>query len=391
MIYNIEVMELEVFYENKKNLNLAKHELDKISGKWEDIKHDINPSEYVFTFEKGKSVSAHTPVSRAFFKMVEIIHTIRKTCKDVFPCFPIRTLHLAESPGGFIEAWNWMRRTEAITDYSSGYSLDKHDVWKKFKEKIHSWSRKPELNIGDLLDGETRGDIISDYYSEKAFLVTGDGGFNFTEDYEKIEETVFPLILSQFVVGISCLEKGGVYIQKIFDCTMLHTIQLIWVCENIFEKVTLFKPETSRVCNAEKYLIGIGLKPKGEQLLKFLKWAEDALSKKVKIKSLFPSGPGSSWDNMNPRFQEKYIVLINSLLKKQTAWIHRGLRGDVISSSTKIKTAVEWCRRHRIPINSTYFDIHSLFNWREETSSQESHRLSSLRRRTTSLSPLPCD
>lgn len=379
-----------MFCENKTKLNVAKNELDKISDKWEDIKHDINPSEYVFTFEKGKSVSAYTPVSRAFFKMVEIIHTIRDTCKGAFPNKPIRTLHLAESPGGFIEAWNWIRRSEAISDYSEGYSLDKHDVWKKFKEKIHSWSRKPDLNIGDLLDSETRDDIISDYYGEKALLVTGDGGFNFTEDYEKIEQTVFPLILAQFVVGISCLEKGGVYVQKIFDCTMLHTVQLIWVCENIFEKVTLFKPETSRVCNSEKYLIGIGLKEKKEQLFKFLKWTEDVLDKGIIPTTLFPIGPGSSWENMNPMFRRKYDTIINSLIKKQTEWIYRGLKGNVITSSTKVKIALEWCRRHKIPVNSHYFDVHSIFNWREESALLESHQPSSLRRRMKSFSPPPC-
>jgi 23S rRNA U2552 (ribose-2'-O)-methylase RlmE/FtsJ len=88
---------------------------EKITSKekqWDIYKKYTNPYEYIHTTSpfKKKAVSKHKPLSRSFFKMVEIIQTFKMQFRG-----PIRTFHLAEGPGGFIEAVRYLRdNTEDI-------------------------------------------------------------------------------------------------------------------------------------------------------------------------------------------------------------------------------------------------------------------------------------
>ena len=84
-----------------------KEKITAIEKQWDTFKKYTNPYEYIHTVVplKKKSVSKHKPISRSFFKMVEIIHTFRLFFRE-----PIRTFHLAEGPGGFIEAMVHMRK-----------------------------------------------------------------------------------------------------------------------------------------------------------------------------------------------------------------------------------------------------------------------------------------
>lgn len=79
-----------------------KTRLDAHENEWDIFKKYTNPYEYIHTvvpFRK-KSISIYKPLSRSYFKMIEILNTFNLT----FGTNPIQTFHLAEGPGGFIEA-----------------------------------------------------------------------------------------------------------------------------------------------------------------------------------------------------------------------------------------------------------------------------------------------
>lgn len=58
-------------------------------------------------------------------------------------------------------------------------------------------------------------------------FVTGDGGFDFTNDFQHMESDVFPLIVAQTLIGLKVLNKGGIFITKMFDITTRPMIQLL--------------------------------------------------------------------------------------------------------------------------------------------------------------------
>lgn len=385
-------MAIEILCTKRERLGHMKKQIDFHVEEWEQIKHDINPLEFVYTFVKGESVSKITPVSRAFFKMIEIIHTIHD-----LPLKPIRTLHIAESPGGFIQAINWKRRTLGIIDYNMGWTLQKENAWKKLEDVSKTWSTKPVLKIADLLKESDRNRVINSHKISKAFFVTGDGGFDFSSDYEHQETSALPLIIAQCVVGLKCLEKDGVFVLKIFDCFTLPTIQLLWVFWKVFKGFRIIKPTSSRACNSEKYIIARGFKGIEDNLSVFLHRCEDFLKQteineeNLPLETLFEEGRASKWDSMEDDFKRNFINIIGDMIDTQTNWIERGLNKYKLSYEEKVRLAKEWCRKYGIPISNDYYEIHPMNGTVVKNDWPENRRHFSLRRHLSSDSPPLCD
>ena len=79
-----------------------KQRLDTIEHEWDIHKKYTNPYEYIHTPipTRRKCVSKYSPLSRSYFKMIEMINIFDLK----FESKPINTFHIAEGPGGFIEA-----------------------------------------------------------------------------------------------------------------------------------------------------------------------------------------------------------------------------------------------------------------------------------------------
>jgi hypothetical protein len=110
-----------------------KEKITSREKQWDIFKKYTNPYEYIHSIvpNKNKSVSNYKPISRSYFKMIEIIHLFTIHFRE-----PIRTFHLAEGPGGFIEAIVNMRNCK--DDIYIGMTLldeNKNDTnipaWKK--------------------------------------------------------------------------------------------------------------------------------------------------------------------------------------------------------------------------------------------------------------------
>lgn len=82
-------------------INELKRRIERDPEGWDHAKRFINEYERVHVFRSSKfapSVAKIYPVSRSFFKLVEISDRFKYYFKK-----PIRSLHLAEAPGGFIQ------------------------------------------------------------------------------------------------------------------------------------------------------------------------------------------------------------------------------------------------------------------------------------------------
>ena len=178
----------------------------------------------------GEHLSAQGPlISRAYFKMKEIL------CRYFNPDKKVNALLLCESPGGF---------TQACSEYFKKLSwmaltLPGDIEWKSDPKRII---------FRDIIKDDLPSDV-------KYTIVTGDGGFE--ADPKRQEEQNYPLFEAQMLKGYEALEIGGCLIVKCFDMFHSQTKALIIELSRRFDKAFILKPWGSRICNSERYFIGL--------------------------------------------------------------------------------------------------------------------------------------
>ncbi|XP_052769831.1 cap-specific mRNA (nucleoside-2'-O-)-methyltransferase 1-like [Mya arenaria] len=100
-------------------------------------------------------------------------------------------------------------------------------------------------------------------------FVMADGGFS-VEGQENIQEILSKqLYLCQCLVAISIIRTGGHFVCKLFDLFTPFSVGLVYLMYRIFDKVSIFKPVTSRPANSERYIICQGLRPDKEPVQQY--------------------------------------------------------------------------------------------------------------------------
>jgi len=258
-------------------LNEIKNHLSVREKEWDIYKKYTNTYEYIHTVVpyKKKAVSKYKPLSRSYFKMIELIHTFDLFQKQETIAPPpgfskpihstqtaIQTFHLAEGPGGFIEAIANTRNNPRDTYYGITIQDDKHDgtipSWKKSTEFLCS---HPNVILEHGKDGT--GNLLSyenflyccDKYASSMDVITGDGGFDFSAEFNKQEINMTKLLFAQICYALFLQKKGGSFILKIFDAFHTHTMDMLVLLTSMYKRVYMTKPLTSRIGNSEKYIV----------------------------------------------------------------------------------------------------------------------------------------
>jgi 23S rRNA U2552 (ribose-2'-O)-methylase RlmE/FtsJ len=237
-----------------------KEKLDERDKDWDMFKRYTNPYEYIHTPvpNKKKSVSKHKPLSRSYFKMIEMIHLFQLQFESQSS---IKTFHLAEGPGGFIEAMTHSRRCK--DDMYIGMTiLNDEDpnipAWKKTEYFL-----RENRNVFIETGADKTGNILSlenytycrNKYGSTMDLITADGGFDFSMDFNSQEIHIANLLFAQIAFAVTMQKKNGAFILKIFDSFMNHTVDLLYLLSSMYKRVYLVKPRTSRYANSEKYVV----------------------------------------------------------------------------------------------------------------------------------------
>jgi 23S rRNA U2552 (ribose-2'-O)-methylase RlmE/FtsJ len=243
-------------------LNDIKHHINSHEYMWETFKRFTNTYEYIHTTipYKKHCISRYRPISRSFFKMIELIHFFELGTNSVNP---MKTFHLAEGPGGFIEAMV-KYRVRSDDKYIGMTLLDKNNsdhnipAWKKTQ---HFLQENKNVHIESGLD--KTGNILSidnfvyihELYGSSMDLITADGGFDFSVDFDNQEINMTKLLYGQIVYALCMQKQGGHFVLKIFDIFMQHTIDMLVLLSSMYERVYITKPNTSRSANSEKYIV----------------------------------------------------------------------------------------------------------------------------------------
>lgn len=237
-----------------------KKKIEEREIQWDSYKKYTNPYEYIHTVipYKKKCIAKYKPLSRSYFKMIEIIHTFQLSQSSK----SITTFHLAEGPGGFIEAISMVRKNK--NDRYIGMTLQDNvsdpniPGWKKAELFL---KQNPNVYIEPGVDNT--GNILSlpnllgckESYGSSIELITADGGFDFSTDFNNQEVSIANLLFAQTCFALTMQKQGGTFILKIFDCFMQHTIDILCILSSFYNKVFITKPHTSRYANSEKYII----------------------------------------------------------------------------------------------------------------------------------------
>ena len=328
------------------------------SKRWEILKKMVNPYEIVYTHEDRHfhpSIALIKPLSRSYFKMIEMMHVLQ-----FFEGIPkqqpkIRSAHIAEGPGGFIQALvELCERNKKILQSATAMTLKSNDQrvpgWRRASVFLHH-HREVKLHFGvdgtgDVYNHENQSSFVE--AAAGVHIFTADGGFDFSVNYEIQEQRVFHLLVSSAVTGLRCLAKDGVFILKIFDMFSDHTKFLVTLLSHCFTEWMLYKPALSRPCNSERYFLGRKFRGASPQILEILdmmqaKAAEDLYP--IDISSAFTQEESNYYNEHihgNTEEQLKAIEQAEVYASQPELWYSNQLPLDFEKSRM-------WCEKFRIP------------------------------------------
>ena len=314
-----------------------KCEIDKIpSKKWEKAKKNVNKYEYIYTSSrKNKNICSIVPVSRSYFKIYEIVKDIISLDNEgVAGC-------IAEGPGGFIHCIN------------DNTNITVHGITliSKTDKNIPFWNQQiinNQKNIlyygddktGDIYNIDNTHDFISSFGGNLCSLVTADGGFDYSNDYNSQESDSYRLLFSEIYIALNIQKQGGTFVIKFFDLFNYKTIQLIYILFLCYQKINIYKPTTSRLSNSEKYIVCNGFTGCNRDII-------DIMYKNFNGHIIIdvPETFIEEILEYNDIFVNIQINTIREILSKIEEVI------DNKPTKKQIKYAKEWCQKYNLPIN----------------------------------------
>lgn len=351
---------------------------------WDIYKKYTNTYEYIHSLvpHKKKSVSKYKPLSRSYFKMIEIIHTFNLipnssvsqnkyfNVKSEKPSTPIQTFHLAEGPGGFIEAVVNMRNNRDDLYFGMTIVDDIDDG------TIPSWNKSNhflKLHENVILEygADGTGDLLSPinlmycytHYGASIDFITADGGFDFSVNFLKQEVNMTKLLFAQICYALCIQKKGGSFVLKIFDVFHAHTVDMLYLLSSMYQCVYITKPQTSRSGNSEKYVVCKGFLHKNASVffeILFQTFVEivntpDIVSRilELPISSYFKT----KIEECNSVFGQQQIENIHYTL----SLIDKNIKSEKINLLIKnnISKCINWCIKYNIPYNN--FNANNIF------------------------------
>ena len=332
---------------------------------WDLAKRITNQYELVYTYSTRlnlpPSSCMYNPLSRSFYKMVEILYLLNffQNHKDS----KLRSLHICEGPGGFIEAFLYgAQDNRRNVGKCYGMTLKSTNVF------IPGWRRtqnflKRHKNVtlcygadetGDVYVPENQSHTVEFIKNDggKVQFATADGGFDFSEDFYGQEKNMLRLLVCSVLIMFQCLAENGDCVIKIFDINGQATRDFIALCASCFRKWTLYKPATSRPSNSEWYFVGqefISLHSNQVVIPELLK-LRDVLKETNNISKILTVNPLNDYllDLQEKHTQHQIETLQHVLSFCESTYDETSLQA---LWEKYRKYSVQWCNTFRMPTN----------------------------------------
>jgi 23S rRNA U2552 (ribose-2'-O)-methylase RlmE/FtsJ len=353
-----------------------KNRIDEHGDTWDKYKKYTNPYEFINTNVPGKNtpVSKIKPLSRSYYKMIEIVtffnichystsNTFESKSSKILTNVPIKSFHLAEGPGGFIEALSHMRDNRSDTYIGMTILDDKEDynipAWKK-SQKFLSKNKNVFIENG----ADNTGNILSvanfqycyDKYKSSFDVITADGGFDFSSNFNNQELNITKLLYGQICYALSMQKQGGSFILKVFDCYMEHTVDLLYILSAFYKNVYITKPQTSRYANSEKYVVCKNfLFNDSEDFFPVLRDNLDmVINTKHNIHRFLKINVSLHFRNKLEEYNaisgQQQLETIQTTLSLITNNIKQDRLDSMIK--TNVLQSIKWCEKHNVEVNT---------------------------------------
>lgn len=370
-------------YEEYDRLIKVKNRIDSLDDckLWDKIKKISNDFELIYLPNKklkSNSISKYEPLSRSYFKLWEIIHDFNLINVNK----PIKVAGLAEGPGGFIEAViNFRKKFKNTCKMDKVYGI----TLKSSDKDIPGWNKagnflkkNPNISINYGADGT--GNIynidnikeFSNLFNHDADLVTADGGFDFSTNFNKQEQTSLRIIFCEIVSALSIQKKGGTFVCKVYDTYTQVSISFLFLLHCLYETVNIIKPFTSRPANSEKYLVCTGFKGISDNLLAKLhiivkSWDFIENINNYIYRILDVSKIPTIFLAMVKRYNTNYFNHQVNNIEKTLNYIENFGKNENYENSElyrntvkrQVALAFRWCKKYKCKINydSDYIDV----------------------------------
>ncbi len=327
---------------------------------WDLAKRITNPYELISTHSNRltlpKSTSCIFPLSRSFFKMIEML-----TCMSFFDRHKqpkLKSLHICEGPGGFIEAFHYMATDKKrIIQSSHAMTLKStHIVIPGWRRATQFLQKHPQIQLlygptktGNIYEPCNQDECVQAVGAGGAHLVTSDGGFDFSDDFHAQEKTILRLLVCSSLILLRAVAVEGDFVLKLFDCNSQATRDLIALLASCFQQWSLYKPVTSRPCNSEWYFIGKSALRNRHHAIQILTRVRDGLA----------NDPPTSYEKLlvqNPlnefllHLQEERCVQQMKALKEVLTFCNEKDSIDHTALWEKQRQpSILWCNHFRIP------------------------------------------
>lgn len=367
-------------------LDLVKNSIGN-DRRWDRVKRYFNLYELVSSSVHDiPSFAAYAPTSRSYFKLTELL--VDHAADLTTPCAS-RSAFLCDAPGGFVEAYvMYRRRRDREQARGPGDWLGK-DVMHAISlvgdacggSGAPGWRLPRDLmrnnNIhlhggGDEGDGDLYSLSNIDAFVIRAAprscdLVTADGGFDFSVDFNSQEKTSLRLLVSEVYTALLLQADGGCFLIKVYDLRLPATLRLLWLLHSCYTGgLVIDKPSSSRAANSEKFVVCKGFLRTG--------YVDREASR---LRACISQGLGEvplvdGIHHLPPAWFVREVALYNTqYITAQTQTIVETLSymrsGDHVGAlcpapfpclHAQVNAARAWCERYAVPMSSMALKLH---------------------------------
>lgn len=245
--------------------------------RWDRFKRYFNMFELVSSSACDiPGFAAYTPTSRSFFKLTELLADHGVLTRP----HASRSAFLCDAPGGFIEAYIMHRKRKTLTrtpydwhgrdvmhaislvvataggtatcSATPGWRLPR-DLMRNHNVHLHGGDENGDGDLYNLVNIDTFVRIV---VANSCDLVTADGGFDFSGDFNSQERSSLRLLVSEVYTAMLLQADDGCFLVKMYDLRLPETLRLLWLLHCCYPGgIVIDKPGSSRAANSEKFIV----------------------------------------------------------------------------------------------------------------------------------------
>ena len=211
-------------------------------------------------------------------------------------------------------------------------------------------------NTGNMLSPDNF-EFCFNNYKNSMDIITADGGFDFSIDFNQQERMAAKLILAEILYTIVMQKKGGSCIIKMYDTFTNISVDIIYFLSSFYNTAYITKPNTSRIANSERYIVckEFKLEDSSNYYMVF----------KKAIQTLYENKDISITSILNIDIPYKFITSLEEIIAiiatQQIENIQTTLK--LINNNDKlydkqnkfkehnIQKCINWCNKNKIPCN----------------------------------------